>query len=200
MLTNQAEPTYVEHRIANAEAKYQDLKNVLSDQEIALKTRTKFLESCIRSRLLYSMTAREQAQIEGQWNNFLRRLVRGGFRHRERVVQISNPDGTVSVKTELPFCLTNEEIHRITGSKSIGIFLEQQKIKYLAHVCRMENNAYPKITAFSKLKKGQRCEWSKVAKSLGMDKGQLLITLSCKIKFAEWFTHRYSAGSHSSRC
>lgn len=198
MLTNQAEPTYVEHRIANAEAKYQELKNVLSDQEIALKTRTKFLESCVRSRLLYSvqawnMTAREQAQIEAQWNNFLRRLVRGGFRHREREVQINNPDGTTSVKTELPFCLTNEAIYRITGSQFIGIFLEQQKIKYLAHVCRMENNAYPKITAFSKLKKGQRCEWSKIAKSLGMDRGQLLIILSCKIKFAEWFAHRYSA-------
>ena len=52
-----------------------------------LSTRIRFLEAYIRSRLVYSvqawqLIASEMKKMETVWNNFLCRIVRGGFERK----------------------------------------------------------------------------------------------------------------------
>ena len=60
------------------------MKSIFLDKRIFLSTRVKFLEACVRSRLLYSVQAwqlgaEEMRKLESVWCGFLRRLVKGGF-------------------------------------------------------------------------------------------------------------------------
>ena len=43
------------HQISSAYAKWNEMKSVFLDKRIFLSTRGKFLEACVRSRLLYSV-------------------------------------------------------------------------------------------------------------------------------------------------
>ena len=52
-----------------------------------MSTRTKILEACVRSRLLYSvqtwqLSATEQNKIESLWHGFLRKMVTNGFKRK----------------------------------------------------------------------------------------------------------------------
>ena len=71
MLTNtdQTPSDYLAFRISSAFQKWTELKHVLTDRRILMSTRSKLLEACIRSRLLYSvqaweLTAKELRKIE----------------------------------------------------------------------------------------------------------------------------------------
>ena len=50
-------PAFINHQIASAYSKWNEIKSVLLDKRIFLSTRIKFLEACVRSRLLYSVQA-----------------------------------------------------------------------------------------------------------------------------------------------
>ena len=52
-----------------------------------MSTRTKIMESCIRSRILYSvqaweLTTGELRKIKPIWNGFLRKMVNNGFKRK----------------------------------------------------------------------------------------------------------------------
>ena len=60
------------------------MKSIFFDKWIFLLTRVKFLEACVRSRLLYSVQAwkldsKEMQKTESIWCGFLTRMVKGGF-------------------------------------------------------------------------------------------------------------------------
>ena len=89
VLSNEKSNTsaFLTHQISSAYAKWNEMKNVLLDKRIHLSTRVRFLEACVRSRLLYSvqawsLNAREMQKIESIWHGFLRRLVKGGFKRQ----------------------------------------------------------------------------------------------------------------------
>ena len=74
----------VVQRIASAYSKFNELKQVLTDKRIWLKTRIKFLTACVRSRLTFSvqaclLKATEINKLESVWTTFLRKLIRKGF-------------------------------------------------------------------------------------------------------------------------
>ena len=48
---------YLNFRNSSAFQKWNELKHILTDRRILLSTRSKILEACIRSRLLYSVQA-----------------------------------------------------------------------------------------------------------------------------------------------
>ncbi len=63
---------YLNHRISSAFQKWTELKHVLTDRRIRMTTRIKLLESCVRSRLLYSAQAWEMSvsnlrKIDSVW-------------------------------------------------------------------------------------------------------------------------------------
>ena len=89
MITNKKEDPshFLTFRISSAFQKWNELKHVLTDKRILMSTRTKILESCIRSRLLYSvqaweLTTGELRKIESIWNGFLRKMVNNGFKRK----------------------------------------------------------------------------------------------------------------------
>ena len=60
------------------------MKSVFLHKMIFLSTRVKFLEACVRSRLLYSVQAwqlgaEEMRKLKLVWCGFLKHLVKGGF-------------------------------------------------------------------------------------------------------------------------
>ena len=57
VISNSKKVSFTVHRIARALAKFNELRNVLTDKKINMKTRKKLLESCVRSRLLYGVQA-----------------------------------------------------------------------------------------------------------------------------------------------
>ena len=68
-------------RIGAAFQKWNELKHVLTDRRIRLSTRVRFLTTCVRSRLLYSiqawaLTEAELDTSEVIWTGFLRRMVK----------------------------------------------------------------------------------------------------------------------------
>ena len=78
---------YLTHRISSAFQKWNELKHVLTDNRIRMSTRVKFLEACIRMRLLYSvqswdLSAEELRKIESIWHNFPRKMVYNGFKRK----------------------------------------------------------------------------------------------------------------------
>ena len=63
------------HQISSAYAKWNEMKSVFLDKRIFLSTRVKFLEACVRSRLLYSVQAwqlgaEEMRKLESFWCGF----------------------------------------------------------------------------------------------------------------------------------
>ena len=78
LLSNEISNTaaFVNHQIASAYSKWNELKSILLDRRIFLSTRMKFLEACVRSRLLYSvqawqLNAKEMQKLESVWSGFL---------------------------------------------------------------------------------------------------------------------------------
>ena len=74
-------------RISSAFQKLNELKHILTDRRILMSTRSKILEACIRSRLLYSVQAwelsgQELRKIESIGWNFLRKMVVNGFKRK----------------------------------------------------------------------------------------------------------------------
>ena len=92
----QANSALIIQRISSAYSKFNDLKQVLTDRRIRLKTRVKFLTACVRSRLTFSvqtcfLKAAEVTKLESVWTNFLRKLIRKGF-DRVNVQQIEEEE------------------------------------------------------------------------------------------------------------
>ena len=81
------EKCFTEHRISRANAKFNQLRKVLSDTDVNLKRRRKILESCVRSRLLFGIDAgipkRGQVKkLDACWFQMLRSMVKRGWRRR----------------------------------------------------------------------------------------------------------------------
>ena len=60
---------FLVNQISSAYTKWNEMKSVFLDKRIFLSTRVKFLESCVRSCLLYSVQAWVPKKI-GNWNRF----------------------------------------------------------------------------------------------------------------------------------
>ena len=78
---------YLNFRISSAFQKWSELQHILTDRRILLSTRSKILEACISSHLLYSVQAwelsrQELRKIESIWCNFLRKMVVNGFKRK----------------------------------------------------------------------------------------------------------------------
>ena len=74
-----------EHRISRANAKFQQLREVLSDHRVNRATRWKLLEAYVVPRLLYGLQAcfpseQQLKKLEACWFQILRSMVRGGWK------------------------------------------------------------------------------------------------------------------------
>ena len=131
-------------RIARATAKFNELGNVLRDQEIHLSIRRHLLEACVRPRLTYATQSwrpseQQMKKLESCWHGFLRRMVKGGFRRKP--AESEN-------ETNFSLVYSNIEIVNIIKSKPLRDFINLQYLRYIGHVCRRSNNNITKLSLF----------------------------------------------------
>ena len=178
---------YLSHRISSAFQKWNELKHVLTDNRILMSTRVKFLEACIRMRLLYSvqswdLSASELKKIECIWHSFLRKMVNNGFKRKnvppeylkarkeakKKNLTIPEPDGI-----DWAYFYDNAALRSITKTTPIAAFCKIQHFKYIAHVTRLDNNSLQKQFLFSTdRKKYSRDLWIKF-ENLGISRLQI---------------------------
>ena len=119
-------------RIGAAFQKWNELKHVLTDKRIRLATRVKFLTTCVRSRLLYSVQVWELSEyelnkVEVIWHGFLRKMVRGGFERKNapsRKDRRKDTDPNTQVEGDLDWSynISNEQLRCLTNTLPIRDF------------------------------------------------------------------------------
>lgn len=166
LITTKETACFTDLRTTRATAKFNELRSMLCDTDVNLQTRRKFLESCVRSRLLYGTQAYfpSEAQfkrLEGCWNKLLRSMVKGGWKRRE-----VSENGEV---LDYSFVYTNDDISRILKVNNLRDFNNAQYLRYIGHSCRLPNTALVKKMLFANPKRRYyRCPWIKISKLLGV--------------------------------
>ena len=169
VITNSNEVCFTEHRVARATAKFNELRNVLCDTDVNLKTRRKILEACVRSRLIYGTSAwnpneREIKKLETCWNECLRSMVKGGWSRQD-------PED----ETNFRFVYTNQDLEDTLRTTPLHQEILVQRLRYYGHVCRRENTSMTKRLMFANSKKSHvRDPWKKLSREIGVEVGQLL--------------------------
>ena len=162
MTSTTNESKFLQHRIAMALSKFASLKPLLTDQRIAMGLRLKFLNSFVRSRLTYSaatwnLKESQISEMEVIWCRLLRRMIRRGFARKD----------------DFSMIYSNKRVYEITGAYTIESYLRRQQLRWVGHVCRMQNASFQKQLLFSKTKKHQRDIWPKLEKITNLDRSQL---------------------------
>ena len=168
-----------------------------------MATRTKILEACVRSRLLYSvqaweLSAVELRKIESIMHNFLRKMVSRGFKRKNVPLEYlkqkrskSKPMVEVLKPEDLDwaFVYTNQDLERITKT-SISTFCKIQHLKYIVHMTRLSNDSLQKQILFScDHKRYARDRWLKFEKQLNISKDQFVRTMQHKQEFLSLLKH-----------
>ncbi|XP_066928505.1 uncharacterized protein [Clytia hemisphaerica] len=134
--------TEINHRIMLATSKFSELSNLLQNFGINLKTRIKFLNSYVRSRLTYScqnwnLSQAQQDRLDTTYRKFLRRMVRNGQKH----VDEKNNDYRMLI--------SNNRLRAICHVKDVSEFIKLQQRNYMAHILRMDIGRSSKMLTFN---------------------------------------------------
>ena len=186
---------YLSFRISSAFQKWNELKHVLTDKRIFMSIRMKFLEACVRSRLLYScqsweLSAAEMRKLETIWYGFLRKMVSNGYKRKFvppeylKAKKAAKKTGEIVPEPEgldWAYVFNNDKLCEITKSTNISSFCRIQHLKYIAHVTRLENDSLQKQLLFTtNHKKYSRDPWIKTEKELKISKLQIQRTMQNK--------------------
>jgi hypothetical protein len=161
---NTKDKSFTELRISKATQKFQDMKKVLTDGEIEINVRKKFLEACVRSRLVYATQScfpyeAEMKKLESCWYGCLRMMVRGGYRRKP------SEDGETE---NFAYVYSNSDLERMLKTMPVRQFITVQYLKYIAHICRSDNTNLTKISMFfTPTKKYYHDPWIIISKHLG---------------------------------
>ena len=170
LFTTKDNASFTDNHIARAIAKFNELRKVLTDTNINMRTRRKFLEACVRMRLTYGVEAyfpneKQLDRLEACWNELLRSMVRGGWK---RV----NVDDDAAEK-DWRFIYSNEDIQRILKTTSLRDYIYEKHLRYIGHIFRLPNTAIVKKLMFAKpTRRYYRNPWLKIAELLGVDEEQ----------------------------
>ena len=182
VITTDKEVCFTDHRTESAVAKFNELRNILTDHRVNMRTRRKILESCVRSRLTYATQAwypneQQMKKLEVCWNQCLRSMVRGGWKRKG--------DSNES-EADYSFVYTNKRIQDIVGTQSVRRHINRVYLKYIGHVCRAENTAITKKIMFARSTKAYyRDPWIKISAMLGVTMEQAKRVTQSRNKFAE---------------
>ena len=107
---------FTEKRIVSATNKFNEMRNVLTDTNLYMRTKRKILEACVRSRLTYATQAvllneEQLKKLEACWYRLLRSMVKGGW-VREQSQEESDEEN-------YSFVYTNKEVKKIVQTMPI---------------------------------------------------------------------------------
>ena len=182
VFSNQSATPSIEHRIARANAKFNQLREVLCDTKVNRGTRLKLLEACVVPRLLYGLQACSPTEVQIKkiqtcWFQILRSMVRGGWR---RVSE--DPDNS-----DYRFVYSKSDLESILRSKPIRGIARSWNLRYFGHVCRDTNVSITKKLMFAESKRANYSDpWKKFAEERGVDKTQLLRETQDRAAFREF--------------
>ena len=185
VICNKDEKGFTEHRISRAKAKFNELKEVLTDLKVRLKTRRKILQSCVRSRLLYGIDADiphevQIKQLEACWNECLRNMVKKGWKRRN-VGEDVEPENA-----DYGFIYSNQQIQEILRTTPLRDAINAQHLRYVAHVCRSENTCLTKKMLFAKPRRNNvRDPWLMYSDMLSISTEQAKKLTQSRSDFAE---------------
>ena len=126
------------------------------------------------------------------------------FSTYEQQIQVTRHDSILRLAVSInrfPKKLTHRMLKQITAlftamnkyAQSFELKINAQYLKYIAHVCRAENNAITKKIMFAKATRDYyRDPWIKISKLLGVDIDQAKRTTQSRKEFAELVRHRIS--------
>ena len=173
--------------------KFNEFRNVLTNKDVNMHTRRKLLESCVRSRLRYGTQAwytneQQLKKLEVYWFQCMRNTVKGGWKRKHVPIGIE----TDNVEADYSFVYSNEQIRTIIGAQDVTSHINAHYLKYIAHVCRDENNAITKKMMFARATRDYyRDQWIEISKLLvGIDQAKR--TTQSRTEFAELVRHRIS--------
>ena len=83
VFSNKDQGNFTELRVSKAFGKFNEMRQVLTDNNVRMATRKKLMEACVRSRLTYGTQAwyiKEDClmNLESCWMEMLRQMVKGG--------------------------------------------------------------------------------------------------------------------------
>ena len=170
LFTTDDDACFTDLRISRAIAKFNELRKVLCDTDINLRTRRKFLYACVRTRLTYGVEAyfpneQQITRLEACWNQLLRSMVKGGWK------RINSDDD--ADENDYRFIYSNADIQKILKTTSLRDVIYEKHIRYIGHVCRLPNTAIAKKLLFAcPFRQYYRNPWLKIADLLGVDENQ----------------------------
>ena len=202
---------YLNFRISSAFQKWNELKHILTDRRILMSTRSKILQACVRSHLLYSvqaweLSAHELRKLESIWCNFLRKMVANGFKCKcvplkylealkksRKSKKDSQPAVPKPDDLDWSYVYSNQRLKEITKTADITNFCKSQHLRYVAHVTRLDNESFQKQLLFSNdHKKYARDRWLKFEKDLNISKIQIQIMMQNKKQFTSLLKNLYT--------
>ena len=115
-----------------------------------MKTRVKFLNSLVRTRMTYlcagwTITESQMNKIQSSYIRFLRYLVKGG-RERTGTIEYTRLNGTIGTYSKPK--MTADRVLEITGALPIPDFIKQQQENWVAHCVRADDGSYIKRLSF----------------------------------------------------
>ena len=155
---------FIDYKISHATSKFDQMNYFFKNKKIALATRIKILEACVRSRITYALQSwrpneTELKKLDTCWFEMLRKMIIGGYRRKET---------SIGKDQNYAYVYTNADILKITKTTSIKQFANEQYLKYIGHVCRKPNNCLTKLSLFFTPKaKYYRDPWINIAKLMG---------------------------------
>ena len=136
----------------------------------------------------WELTTKELAKIEVVWNRFLRKMVKGGYKRQSEDVGNKNDDE----KQEWKFKYSNSDLQHITGTKSIKSICISHQLKYISHICRMDNADIRRQLLFDEWSP----KWTRLEKLFGMDAQQIRRQMMDRENFKR-FTMNEPLGDYS---
>ena len=130
------------YRIQLATVKFAQKSKVLQNFSIHLQTRILFLNSYVRSPLVYScqnwnLNSKQIDHLDVIYRTFLRRMIRGGF----KFVDEAGNDYRLRI--------SNTRLHEICKTTDVSSFVRCQQPNYAAHVIRMPSSRTTKELMFN---------------------------------------------------
>ena len=150
----------VEYRVNSAYNAFAVSKKLLTNKKVKLHTRIQFLNSLVRSRLVYGChawipTNQELTKIDSTYRYMLRSMLYNGHTRVNPPPVIGNDSDTSDEEEPVEeeqydyrYVLNNEEIHNITNTKPITEYYQQQQADWISHIIRRDNQNLCKILTF----------------------------------------------------
>ena len=157
------QPKFLKQQLGAALGAWSKDRRYFCDFDINLRTRVKVAEARVRAKLCYALQSdrlrqRELDKIDSVWMRMLRAMVRGGLEREPN---------------KYSYSISRARILTLCNTREASSFVREQHIKYVAHVCRMENSALQKQMLFTPQRKGVVCQWKRLAGDYNIEPGQL---------------------------